>query len=331
MKALIKSQSKPGLWLGEVPVPEFGANDVLIRVKKTSICGTDVHIYDWDEWAQKTIAVPTVIGHEFCGVVEKIGANVSNCRVGDLVSGEGHIVCGHCRACQTERKHLCENTLGLGVQRDGAFAQFVSLPSSNVWRAESNFPADLLSIFDPLGNAVHAATSVDLLGKDVLIAGAGPIGLMAVCIAKKAGAKTIAVTDFSAYRLTLAKKLGATQTIFANDTVDGLFDVGFEMSGSPNALDTLIKKMRKGAKIILVGILPENTKLNGPEVIFGALEFKAIYGRKIFETWHQVQNLIDLGVDFRPIITHSFKAADFEKAFSLLKKGECAKIILDWE
>lgn len=339
MKALVKAYPREGLWLQEVPVPEMGINDVLIRILKTSICGTDVHIWNWDAWAQKTIPVPMTVGHEFVGIVEKVGANVHDFKRGDLVSGEGHLVCGRCRNCLAGRRHLCPNTAGVGVNRPGAYAEFLSIPVTNVWAADPNIPLDLLSSFDPLGNATHSALSFNVLGEDVLITGAGPIGIMATAIAKHAGARYVVVTDMNPYRLELAKKMGATVALNVKERTlkdvqkelgmqEG-FDVGLEMSGNPAAFRDLIANMCHGGKIALLGILPK-TEIDWDYVVFNGLTIKGIYGREMYETWYKMTVMIQSGLNIAPIITHRFHYTEFEKAFEVMRSGNSGKVVLDW-
>ena len=340
MKALVKKHAKPGLWMDEVPVPEIGINEVLIRIKKTAICGTDVHIYNWDEWAQKTIPVPMTIGHEFVGVVEKVGSNAHDYKKGDLVSGEGHVVCGHCRNCLAGRRHLCMKTVGVGVNRDGAYAEYLSLPVSNVWYCDPKIPQDVLTCFDPLGNAAHSALSYDLLGEDVLITGAGPIGIMAVAIARHAGARNIVITDVNPYRLELARQVGATRAVDANqETLEVVlvdlkmkegFDVGLEMSGNAHAFNDMLRVMCHGGKIALLGILPQNTVIDWNLVVFNGLNIKGIYGREMYETWYKVTSMIQTGLDISPVITHRFDYEDFEEAFQVMRSGSSGKVILNW-
>ena len=340
MQALVKSRAEPGLWLEEVPISEVGIDDVLIRILKTSICGTDVHIYNWDAWAKKTIPVPMVIGHEFVGVVDRVGSSVKGFAPGDLVTGEGHIVCGHCRNCLAGRRHLCPNTQGVGVNRSGAFAQYLSIPMSNVWHADPNIPLDVLSCFDPLGNAVHTALSFDLLGEDVLITGAGPIGCMAVPIAKHAGARHVVITDINPYRLDLAKKMGATlaldvRTEKLSDAMKELgmtegFDVGLEMSGSPKAFTDMLPVMIHGGKIALLGIQPGSSAIDWNLVVFNGLTIKGIYGREMYETWYKMTAMIQSGLDISPVITHRFPYTEFREAIELMKSGNSGKIVLDW-
>ncbi len=339
MKALVKAEAREGLWLRDVPVPEVGINDVLIRVQKTSICGTDVHIYEWDEWARKTIPVPMTIGHEFVGVVERVGSNVHDFVPGDLVSGEGHVVCGRCRNCLAGRRHLCAKTSGVGVNRPGAFAEFVSIPVTNVWAADPDIPLEVLSSFDPLGNATHSALSFNVLGEDVLITGAGPIGCMAAAIVRHAGARHVVVTDMNDYRLQLAKRLGATVTLNVRtgtlkDTQKQLgmmegFDVGLEMSGSPQAFRDMLDNMAHGGKIALLGILPR-TEIEWDSVIFNGLTIKGIYGREMYETWYKMTVMIQSGLDITPIITHRFHYTEFQKAFEVMRSGQSGKVVMTW-
>lgn len=339
MKALVKSHAKEGIWLEDVPIPDYGINDVRIKVLKTGICGTDVHIYNWDSWAQKTIAVPTVAGHEFVGRVEAIGSNVQHIKLGDLVSAEGHIVCGHCRNCMAGRRHLCANTLGVGVNRDGAFAEYVVVPAVNVWKCSEDIPLEHYAIFDPLGNAAHTALSYDLVGEDVIITGAGPIGIMAVGMAKKAGARHIVITDMNEYRLALAQKMGATTVNIATQKLEEVmenlgmtegFDVGLEMSGNPKALAQMIGSMAHGGKIAMLGIQPENTAIDWDAVVFKGLTIKGIYGRLMFETWYKLSMMLESGLDIAPIITHRFDYTDFQKGFDIMRSGNSGKVILDW-
>ena len=341
MKALVKKYDKKGLWLDEVPVPIPGINDVLIKIKKTSICGTDVHIYKWDEWAQSTIKIPTVIGHEYVGTVEAEGSNVHDFYKGELVSGEGHLVCGHCRNCLAGRRHLCMKSRGVGVNRDGAFAEYLCIPAGNVWVCDPKIPEEVLSIFDPFGNAVHTALSYDLLGEDVLITGAGPIGIMAIAVAKHAGARFVVITDINPARLELAAKMGATRVVDVrkeklDDVMNDLgmkegFDVGLEMSGSKDALNDMLPTICHGGKIALLGILDRDTHINWDLVVFNGLTIKGIYGRQMFETWYKMTVMIQTGLDITPVITHQFDYTDFEKGFELMGSGNSGKIILDWK
>jgi len=341
MKAIVKKKAEPGLWIDDAPVPTVGINDVLIKIKKTAICGTDVHIYNWDAWSQKTIPVPMVIGHEFVGMVEKVGNNVTDFAPGDIVSGEGHIVCGRCRNCLAGRRHLCMKTSGVGVNRTGAFAEYLCIPMTNAWFADPKIPLEILSVFDPLGNAVHTALSFDVLGEDVLITGAGPIGIMAVAIAKHAGARYVVITDVNPYRLNLARKMGATlaldvrtESLPAAQNKLGMkegFDVGLEMSGNPSALRDMIANMCHGGKIALLGLLPADTLIDWNTVIFSSLSIKGIYGREMYETWYKMTSMIQSGLNIAPVITHRFPYTEFEKGFEIMRSGNSGKVILDWE
>jgi threonine 3-dehydrogenase len=340
MKALVKARPEPGLWLHDVPIPEYGINDVLIRVYKTAVCGTDVHIYHWDEWSRKTIPVPMVIGHEFVGRVAAVGSNVHDFKPGDLVSGEGHVVCGHCRNCLAGRRHLCAKTSGVGVNRPGAFAEYLAIPVTNVWYCDPSIPTDVLSCFDPLGNATHSALSFDVLGEDVLITGAGPIGCIAAAIAKHAGARYVVVTDLNPYRLELARKMGATLTLdMRHETVESAqkrlgmkegFDVGLEMSGSAEALHAMLANMCHGGKVALLGILLRETAIDWNLVIFNGLTLKGIYGREMYETWYKMTVMIQSGLDITPIITHRFHYTEYEKGFEVMRSGNSGKVILTW-
>jgi threonine 3-dehydrogenase len=341
MKALVKKEARPGLWLEEVPVPEIGINDVLIRIHKTSICGTDVHIYNWDDWAQRTIPVPMTIGHEFAGTVAAVGSNVTDFQEGDIVSGEGHLVCGRCRNCLAGRRNLCAHTQGIGVNRTGAFAEYLAIPVTNVWYANQDLPLDILCIFDPFGNATHTALSFNVLGEDVLITGAGPIGIMATAIVKHAGARYVVVTDLNPYRLELAKKMGATLTlnvaqgdsIAEAQKVLGMkegFDVGLEMSGSGAALRDMLANMCHGGKIALLGIPSPDTVIDWTTVVFNGLIIKGIYGREMYETWYKMQVMLQSGLDISPVITHRFHYTQFEEAFEVMRSGQSGKVILNW-
>jgi threonine 3-dehydrogenase len=340
MKALVKKFKKPGIWLDEVPVPEYGQNDVLIKIQKTAICGTDIHIYNWDEWASKTIPAPMVVGHEYVGVVEAFGNNVQDVVKGELVSGEGHITCGHCRNCRAGRRHLCPNTLGVGVNRPGSFGEYLVIPVSNIWHCDPNIDKDVLSIYDPFGNAVHTALSFDVLGEDVLITGAGPIGIMAAAICKHVGARYVVITDLNPYRLELAQKVGVTRAVNVSkeklsDVVDELgmmegFDVGLEMSGNPKALNDMIDVMFHGGNIALLGILPSSAAIDWEKVVFNGLTIRGIYGRKMFETWYKMQVMVQSGLDVKPVITHRFDYTDYNEAFELMKSGNSGKVILNW-
>jgi len=340
MKALVKKERKPGLWLDEVPVPKYGINDVLIKVQKTAICGTDVHIYNWDAWAQKTIPVPMVIGHEFVGTVAAMGSNVHDLEIGEVVSGEGHIVCGRCRNCLAGRRHLCNDTKGVGVNRQGAYAEYVSIPVTNVWHADPMVPKEILSIFDPFGNATHSALSFSVLGEDVLITGAGPIGLMATAIVRHAGARHVVTTDLNPYRLELAEKMGATVALDIRerriaDVQEELgmkegFDVGLEMSGSGEAFRDLIGNMCHGAKIAVLGIPPEDLVIDWNAVVFNMLTIKGIYGREMYETWYLMESMLGSGLDIAPVITHRYHYTDFEEAFQVMRSGRSGKVVMDW-
>ncbi len=340
MKALVKSQRARGLWLEDVPEPEIGINDVLIRVIKTGICGTDLHIYEWDEWAQATIPVPMAIGHEFVGEIVAVGSNVNDFHAGEIVSGEGHVVCGRCRNCLAGRRHLCAHTMGVGVNRPGAFAQFIALPMTNIWRHDPAMNREVASIFDPFGNAVHTALSFPVLGEDVLITGAGPIGLMSVAVARHAAARHIVVTDLNPFRLDLARKLGATLAIDPRATTladaqkqlgmqEG-FDVGLEMSGNPSAFRDMIGNMSHGAKIAMLGIPAQEMAINWRHVIFNMLTIKGIYGREMYETWYKMTVMLESGLDITPVITHRFDFRDFEQGFEVMRSGNSGKVILDW-
>lgn len=340
MKALVKRQPTVGLWKEDVAIPAIDVNEVLIKTRKTSICGTDLHIYKWDAWAKKTIPVPLVIGHEFMGEIAEVGKNVTALKVGDRVSGEGHITCGVCPGCRTGRKHLCMNTQGVGVQRHGCFAEYFNLPEENVFLLPPTVSDDLASIFDPFGNATHTALSADLVGEDVLITGAGPIGSMAAAIARKAGARNVVITDVNEYRLELARKLGATSAVNINkdSLTDAMekagikngFTVGLEMSGHPQGLSTLLEMAQPGATIALLGILPPNCVIDWDLVIFKMLTLKGIYGREIFSTWYKMTHMLESGLELEPIITHRFPVDDFEEAFQIMLSGNSGKIILNW-
>jgi threonine 3-dehydrogenase len=341
MKALVKSKAEEGLWLEDVPKPTAGPGEVLIKIKKTSICGTDLHIWKWDKWAQRTIPVPMTIGHEFCGEIAEVGAGVHDFTVGERVSGEGHIVCGHCRNCLAGRRHLCPNTKGVGVNRTGAFAEYLSIPSINAYKIHPSIPDDIASTFDPLGNAVHTALSFDLVAEDVLITGAGPIGCMAAAVSKFAGARNIVVTDVNPYRLDLAKKLGASRVVDVSKEnlhdvkaelgmTEG-FDIGFEMSGHPSGLNDMLEHSSNGAKISLLGIFPEKVTIDWDRIIFKGLILKGIYGREMFETWYKMSSMVRAGLDISPVITHRFHYTDFAKGFETMLSGQSGKIVLDWE
>ena len=340
MKALVKSKAAEGLWLEDVPEPKCGIDDVLIKVLKTGICGTDVHIYNWDAWAQKTIKPGTVIGHEFVGRVVAVGSNVQGHKVGDLVSAEGHIVCGHCRNCLAGRRHLCANTLGVGVNRNGAFAELIAVPALNIWHCNAQIPLELYAIYDPLGNAAHTALSFDLVGEDVLITGAGPIGIAAVPMALKAGARYVVVTDVNDYRLGLAEKLGATaavnvknqelRDVMARLGMQEGFDVGLEMSGNPAGFRQMLDTMANGGKIAMLGIQPGETGIDWNTVVFKGLTIRGIYGRMFGETWYKLTSMIQSGMDIAPVITHRYSYKDFQKGFDVMRSGHSGKVVLDW-
>ena len=341
MKALVKKEAARGLWLEDVPEPQAGPNDVKIRVKRTAICGTDIHIYKWDDWARKTIPVPMVVGHEFVGEIVSVGDNVNDYKPGMIVSGEGHIVCGRCRNCMAGRRHLCPYTSGVGVNRPGAFAEYIVIPNANVWHHADGIDLDIASIFDPFGNATHTALQWDMIGEDVLITGAGPIGAMAAAIARHVGARHVVITDMNDYRLALAKKLGATRTVnISKETLGDVqkelgmtegFDVGLEMSGAPGALSDMIDNMSHGAKISMLGIPSGDMKIDWNKVVFNMLTIKGIYGREIFETWYKMTTLIQSGLDLKPIITHRFPYQQFEQGFETMLEGRSGKVILNWD
>ena len=340
MKALIKKLAEPGLWLDEVPTPAIGPNDLLIKVRKTAICGTDIHIQNWDDWARRTVPVPLVIGHEFVGEVAAVGTAVTGFSVGERVSGEGHITCGHCRNCRAGKRHLCHNSVGIGVQRPGCFAEFLALPAGNAFRVPPAIPDDVAAFLDPLGNATHTALSFDLVGEDVLITGAGPIGIMAAAIARHVGARHIVITDVNDFRLGLARKMGATRAINIRATsIEAImkelgmtegFDVGLEMSGSPDAFRTLLKAMNHGGRVAILGIPPADTAIDWNDVIFKGLILKGIYGREMFETWYKMAAMLQGGLDVSSVMTHHFAAADFTAAFDTMRSGASGKVILDW-
>ena len=340
MKALVKSKAERGLWLEDIPEPSYGINDVLVRVQATGICGTDVHIYDWDEWAQQTIPVPMAVGHEFVGEVVAVGSNVSDFFPGDIVSGEGHVVCGRCRNCLAGRRHLCAHTMGVGVNRPGAFAELVALPMTNIWRHNPGINRDIAAIFDPFGNAVHTALSFPVLGEDVLITGAGPIGLMAIPVVQHAGARHVVITDLNPFRLDLARKMGATLAVNPAETplaevekqlgMQEGFDVGLEMSGNPQALGEMIAHMSHGGRIAILGIPAKAVQIDLRQVIFDMLTIKGIYGREMYETWYKMTVMLDSGLDISPVITHRYRYDEFEKGFEAMRSGKAGKVILDW-
>lgn len=340
MKALVKAKSEVGLWMEDVPEPEIGINDVLIRVEKTGICGTDLHIYNWDSWAQKTIPVPMVVGHEFVGEIVEVGQNVKDFYPGEIVSGEGHVVCGHCRNCLAGRRHLCAETSGIGVNRPGAFAEYISIPQTNVWHHADGIDREVASIFDPFGNAVHTALSFDVLGEDVLITGAGPIGCMAAAVVRYAGARYVVVTDVNPWRLALAERMGATRVVDVRhqriaDVQRELgmkegFDVGLEMSGNESAFQEMLQNMCHGGKVAMLGIPPKPIAIDWNTVIFNMLTIKGIYGREMYETWYKMTVMLQGGLNISPVITHRLYVDDFEKGFEVMNSGESGKVILDW-
>ncbi len=344
MRALVKAKREEGIWMEDVSIPRPGPNDVLIKVKRTAICGTDVHIYNWDAWAQKTIPAPMVVGHEFSGEIVEIGSEVhpehSKLAVGDRVSAEGHVTCGFCRNCRAGRRHLCRNTVGIGVNRPGAFAEYVVVPAFNVYKLPADISDELGSIFDPFGNAVHTALEFDVVGEDVLITGAGPIGAMAAAVVRHAGARNVVITDLNPFRLSLAEKLGATRTVnVAEEKLEDVmaeigmtegFDVGLEMSGAPAGIGSMLKNMNHGGRIALLGILPNGAGIDWDNVIFKGLEIKGIYGRRMFETWYKMGALIQSGLDLTPIFTHQFPAADYQRGFDAMRSGESGKVVLEW-
>lgn len=341
MKALSKLKAEEGIWMvHDAPVPEVGPNDVLIKIKKSSICGTDVHIYKWDNWAQKNVPVPLVVGHEYVGTVAATGSEVAHLEIGQRVSGEGHLVCGHCRNCRAGKRHLCPNTVGIGYHKAGSFAEYFVLPASNVFPIPDDISDDLAAIFDPFGNAVHTALSFDLTGEDVLITGAGPIGIMAVAICRHVGARHVVITDINPYRLDLAKKMGATRAVnVMEEKIEDVmisigmtegFDVVLEMSGAESAFQDMLRVTRNGAKIALLGIPSKDIAIDWNKVIFKGLELKGIYGREMYETWYKMTSMLQSGLDLSPVITHRFHIDDFQKGFDAMLSGQCGKVILDW-
>jgi threonine 3-dehydrogenase len=342
MKAIVKLKPEKGIWMADVPMPKVGHNDVLIKISKSAICGTDLHIYKWDEWAQNTIKTPLVIGHEYMGTVVERGSEVSRVFIGERVTVEGHISCGFCRNCRRGRQHICDHTMGIGVNRDGGFAEYISVPASNVLKVDDRISDELMSVMDPLGNATHTALSFPLLGEDVLITGiGGPIGSMAAAVCKFAGARNIVGTDLSEYRRNLAMKMGATKVIDPREEsvkeamkslgMVGGFDIGLECSGSPIAFNDMVENMYNGGKISLLGLLPSNTQINWSKLIFKGLTLKGIYGREMYETWYQMEMMLSTGLNIAPVITHRFPADDYQEAFSIMEAGNCGKIILNWD
>jgi threonine 3-dehydrogenase len=340
VKALVKSKKEPGLWLEELPVPKCGPNDVLIKVRQTGICGTDIHIYNWDEWSQRTIPVPMGIGHEFMGEIAELGSEVTGFTVGERVSAEGHITCGGCRNCRAGKRHLCRNTIGLGVNRQGSFAEYVTIPAFNVFKLPNEIPDHLAAFFDPLGNAVHTALSFDVVGEDVLITGAGPIGVMAVPICKHIGARHVVITDVNEYRLDLARKMGATRAVnVAKESLDDVmkqlgmvegFDVGLEMSGNGAAFKQMFKAMNHGGRVAILGIPPGEIAIDWSQVIFKGLVLKGVYGREMFETWYKMTAMLQSGLDISPVVTHRFPISDFKQGFEIMRTGQSGKVVLDW-
>jgi len=342
MKAIVKAKPERGIWMEEVPIPIPGANEVLLKIRKSAICGTDLHIFKWDEWAQQTIKTPLIIGHEYVGEIVELGSEVSQYNIGDRVTVEGHIACGHCRNCRRGRQHICDHTVGIGVNRNGGFAEYIAVPISNVLKIDERIPDEIVSIMDPLGNACHTALSFPLIGEDVIITGiGGPIGAMATAICKYVGARNVMGTDLSPYRRELARKMGADEVIdprtdsfeeaMKRMQITAGFDIGLECSGSPVAFNDMINHMYNGGKVSLLGILPSTTLINWNKVIFKGLTLKGIYGREMFETWYQMEMMLTRGLDISPVITHRMKADDYQEAFRIMEEGNCGKIILDWE
>lgn len=340
MKALVKKSPERGIWMEDVPTPECNTNDVKIKITHTAICGTDLHIYKWDEWAQRTLQLPLVTGHEFCGIVEEIGPGVTHYKPGDRVSGEGHITCGYCRNCRAGKTHLCPKTIGVGIHRDGAFAEYLVIPESNVWPIHEDIPSEIAAFFDPYGNAAHTALSYEMVGEDVLITGAGPIGIMAVAICNFVGARNVVITDVNDYRLDLARKLGATKAInVSKETITDYFpelnmvsgfDVGLEMSGNPDAFKSMLGHMHHGGRIALLGLLPNSTQINWDDIIFKGLNVKGIYGREMYETWYKMTQMLRSGLDISPILTHQLSVNDFQEGFDIMESGNCGKVVLEW-
>ena len=333
MKALVKKSPEQGIWLEDVPEPQCSTNDVKIKITHTAICGTDLHIYDWDDWAKRTLELPLIIGHEFCGVIEEVGPGVTNYRPGQRVSGEGHITCEHCRNCRAGKRHLCDQTIGIGIHRDGAFAEFLVIPESNVFPIHDDVPSEIACFFDPFGNAVHSSLSYEMVGEDVLITGAGPIGIMAVAICNFVGARNVVVTDINDYRLELAKAMGATKVInisknsieefYSQLNITNGFDVGLEMSGNPDAFNSMLDHMYHGGKIALLGLLPKSTNINWDNIIFKGLKVKGIYGREMYETWYKMTQMLKSGLDISKVLTHKINIDDHEEAFNIIGSGDC--------
>ncbi|MCP3673417.1 MAG: L-threonine 3-dehydrogenase [Gammaproteobacteria bacterium] len=341
MKTLAKLKSEPGIWMHEKAIPDVGHNDVLIKIKKTAICGTDIHIYNWDSWSQQTIPVPMTVGHEFVGVIEELGQEVKGFTIGDRVSGEGHITCGYCRNCRAGKRHLCRNTYGVGVNRPGAFAEYLVIPAENAFKIPNDISDDMAAIFDPFGNAAHTALSYDLVGEDVLITGAGPIGIMAVAICRHVGARNVVITDINDYRLGLAAQVGATRTVnISNETLTDVmkeigmvegFDVGLEMSGVGVAFNGMLESMNHGGNVALLGIPAADTTIDWNQVIFKGLQLKGIYGREMYETWYKMVAMLQSGLNLEPIVTHHYAIDDFQQGFDVMLSGKSGKVILDWE
>ena len=340
MKALVKKSPKAGIWMEDVPIPNCSTNDVKIRITHTAICGTDLHIYKWDEWAQRTLELPLITGHEFCGIIEDIGPGVTHYKPGDRVSGEGHITCGYCRNCRAGKTHLCHKTIGVGIHRDGAFAEYLVIPESNVWPVHKDIPSQVAAFFDPYGNAAHTVLSYEMVGEDVLITGAGPIGIMAVAICNFVGARNVVITDVNEYRLDLARKMGASRTInVSNESISDCyselnmtsgFDIGLEMSGNPNAFKSMLENIYHGGRIALLGLLPESTQINWDDIIFKGLHVKGIYGREMYETWYKMTQMLRSGLDISPVLTHELSVDDFQDGFDIMESGNCGKVVLKW-
>jgi len=340
MKALVKKYPEKGIWMEDMPIPECDTNDVRIKITHTAICGSDLHIYKWDEWAQRTVPIPLITGHEFCGIVEEIGPGVTHYKPGNRVSGEGHITCGYCRTCRAGKRHLCHKTVGVGIQRDGAFAEYLVIPETNVWPIHDDIPSEIAAFFDPFGNAVHTALSYGMVGEDVLITGAGPIGIMAVAICKFVGARNVVITDVNEYRLDLARKLGATKAInvsqekiedhYGDLNMTNGFDVGLEMSGNPSAFKDMLAHMYNGGRVALLGLLPESTQINWDEIIFKGLHVKGIYGREMYETWYKMSQMLRSGLDLSKVLTHRYPVDQFQNAFDVVSSGQCGKVVLEW-
>ena len=340
MKALVKKYPEKGIWMEDMPIPECDTNDVRIKITHTAICGSDLHIYKWDEWAQRTVPIPLITGHEFCGIVEEIGPGVTHYKPGNRVSGEGHITCGYCRNCRAGKRHLCHKTVGVGIQRDGAFAEYLVIPETNVWPIHDDIPSEIAAFFDPFGNAVHTTLSYGMVGEDVLITGAGPIGIMAVAICKFVGARNVVITDVNEYRLDLARKLGATKAInvsqeriedhYSDLNMTNGFDVGLEMSGNPSAFKDMLAHMYNGGRVALLGLLPESTQINWDEIIFKGLHVKGIYGREMYETWYKMSQMLRSGLDLSKVLTHRYPVDQFQNAFDVVSSGQCGKVVLEW-